>query len=33
MLDAMRQINAAVDLEKQDPATVASEFLKANGLA
>jgi osmoprotectant transport system substrate-binding protein len=29
---AMQQMNAAVDLNKQDAATVAHEFLKANGL-
>jgi osmoprotectant transport system substrate-binding protein len=29
----MQQLNAAVDIEKIDPATVASKFLKANGLA
>jgi osmoprotectant transport system substrate-binding protein len=29
---AMRTMNAAVDVNKQDPAAVASSFLKANGL-
>ncbi|HWE09936.1 MAG TPA: glycine betaine ABC transporter substrate-binding protein [Solirubrobacteraceae bacterium] len=29
----MQQLNAAVDIDKVDPATVASKFLKANGLA
>src|SRR5437763_1460960 len=29
----MQQLNAAVDIDKLDPATVASKFLKANGLA
>jgi osmoprotectant transport system substrate-binding protein len=29
----MQQLNAAVDIDKIDPATVASKFLKANGLA
>jgi len=28
----MQQLNAAVDIQKVDPATVAKEFLKANGL-
>jgi glycine betaine/choline ABC-type transport system substrate-binding protein len=28
----MQQLNAAVDIQKLDPATVAGEFLKANGL-
>jgi len=28
----MQQLNAAVDIDKVDPATVASKFLKANGL-
>ena len=31
-LEAMRTMNAAVDIDKQDPAAVASQFLKANGL-
>jgi osmoprotectant transport system substrate-binding protein len=30
---AMRTMNAAVGLDKKDPATVAGQFLKANGLA
>jgi osmoprotectant transport system substrate-binding protein len=30
--EAMRKMNAAVDLDKQKPADVASTFLKANGL-
>ena len=29
----MQQLNAAVDIEKNDPATVAKKFLQANGLA
>jgi osmoprotectant transport system substrate-binding protein len=29
----MQQLNGAVDIDKIDPATVASKFLKANGLA
>ena len=29
----MQHLNAAVDIDKVDPATVASKFLKANGLA
>ncbi len=32
-LPAIRSMNAAVDLDKRDPATVAATFLKANGLA
>ena len=31
--EAMRKMNAAVDLDKQDPAKVAQQFLAANGLA
>ncbi|MGZ4201881.1 MAG: ABC transporter substrate-binding protein [Thermoleophilaceae bacterium] len=31
--EAMRKMNAAVDLDKQDPAAVAKAFLQANGLA
>jgi osmoprotectant transport system substrate-binding protein len=31
-VEAMRKMNAAVDLDKQDPAKVADSFLKANGL-
>jgi osmoprotectant transport system substrate-binding protein len=31
-VEAMRKMNAAVDLDKQDPAKVADQFLKANGL-
>ena len=31
-VEAMRKMNAAVDLEHQDPAKVADQFLKANGL-
>jgi osmoprotectant transport system substrate-binding protein len=31
--DAMQSMNAAVDLDKKDPAAVAGQFLKANGLA
>ena len=31
--EAMRKMNAAVDLDKQDPAKVAHQFLAANGLA
>ena len=31
--EAMRKMNAAVDLDKQDPAAVAKQFLQANGLA
>ena len=30
--EAMRKMNAAVDLDKQDPAKVAQQFLAANGL-
>ena len=30
---AMQSMNAAVDLDKKDPAAVAGQFLKANGLA
>jgi len=30
--EAMRKMNAAVDLDKNDPASVAGQFLKANGL-
>jgi osmoprotectant transport system substrate-binding protein len=30
---AMQSMNAAVDLDKKDPAVVAGQFLKANGLA
>jgi osmoprotectant transport system substrate-binding protein len=30
--EAMQKMNAAVDLDKQDPADVASQFLSANGL-
>jgi osmoprotectant transport system substrate-binding protein len=30
--DALQKMNAAVDLDKQKPADVASQFLKANGL-
>jgi osmoprotectant transport system substrate-binding protein len=31
-LEAIRKMNAAADVEKQDPAKIASEFLTANGL-
>ena len=31
-IEAMRKMNGAVDLDKQDPATVAGQFLSANGL-
>jgi osmoprotectant transport system substrate-binding protein len=31
-VEAMRKMNAAVDLDKQDPAKVAGQFLEANGL-
>jgi osmoprotectant transport system substrate-binding protein len=31
-LEAIRQMNAAVDIDKKDPADVASSFLSANGL-
>jgi osmoprotectant transport system substrate-binding protein len=31
-LEAMRKMNAAVALDKQDPAKIADQFLKANGL-
>ena len=31
--DAMRSMNAAVDVDRKDPAAVAAQFLKANGLA
>lgn len=31
-IEAMRTMNAAVDIDKQDPAQVASQFLSANGL-
>jgi osmoprotectant transport system substrate-binding protein len=31
-VEAMRKMNAAVDLDKQDPAKIADQFLKANGL-
>jgi osmoprotectant transport system substrate-binding protein len=31
-VEAMRKMNAAVDLDKQDPKKVADQFLKANGL-
>jgi glycine betaine/choline ABC-type transport system substrate-binding protein len=31
-LEAVRKMNAAVDVDKQDPATVAGQFLTANGL-
>jgi osmoprotectant transport system substrate-binding protein len=31
-VEAMRRMNAAVDLDKQDPAKVADQFLMANGL-
>ena len=31
-IDAMRTMNAAVDIDKQDPAAVAGKFLSANGL-
>ena len=31
-IEAMRKMNSAVDLDKQDPATVAGQFLSANGL-
>jgi osmoprotectant transport system substrate-binding protein len=31
-LEAIRKMNAAVDIDKQDPADVASQFLQANGL-
>jgi osmoprotectant transport system substrate-binding protein len=31
-VEAMRKMNAAVDLDKQDPAKVAASFLSANGL-
>ena len=31
-LEAMRKMNAAVDIDKQDPAQVAGQFLEANGL-
>ncbi len=31
-LDAIRKMNAAVDIDKKDPAEVASQFLSANGL-
>jgi osmoprotectant transport system substrate-binding protein len=30
--EAMQQMNAAVDIDKQDPAEVAKQFLQANGL-
>jgi osmoprotectant transport system substrate-binding protein len=30
--EAMQQMNAAVDIDKQDPAAVAKQFLQANGL-
>jgi osmoprotectant transport system substrate-binding protein len=30
--DAMQSMNAAVDIDKKDPKTVAAQFLKANGL-
>jgi len=30
--DALQKMNGAVSLNKQDPAAVASAFLKANGL-
>jgi osmoprotectant transport system substrate-binding protein len=30
--EAMQQMNAAVDIDKQDPADVAKQFLQANGL-
>jgi osmoprotectant transport system substrate-binding protein len=32
-LPAIQTMNAAVSVDKQDPATVARTFLKANGLA
>lgn len=32
-VEAMQKMNAAVDLNKQSPASVASKFLKANGLS
>jgi osmoprotectant transport system substrate-binding protein len=31
-VEAMRKMNAAVDLDKQDPAKVADQYLRANGL-
>ncbi|HEX8855910.1 MAG TPA: glycine betaine ABC transporter substrate-binding protein [Thermoleophilaceae bacterium] len=31
-VEAMRKMNAAVDLDKQEPASVAQQFLSANGL-
>jgi osmoprotectant transport system substrate-binding protein len=31
-IEAMRTMNAAVDIDKQDPAQVAGQFLEANGL-
>jgi osmoprotectant transport system substrate-binding protein len=31
-LDAMRKMNAAVDIDRQSPAVVAKQFLQANGL-
>ena len=31
-VEAMRKMNAAVDLDKQDPAKIADQFLTANGL-
>jgi osmoprotectant transport system substrate-binding protein len=31
-VEAMQKMNAAVDLDKQDPAAVAKQFLQANGL-
>ena len=31
-LEAMRKMNGAVSLDKQDPAKIADQFLRANGL-
>jgi osmoprotectant transport system substrate-binding protein len=31
-VEAMQKMNAAVDLDKQDPKSVAQQFLSANGL-